>query len=112
MKHIESESQYKEIMARIEELLPLITEDTPEDDVNSMELVRLSILVEDYEKEYYPIEETNRNTWRKEKHKRAVLTPKLLKVIEKSRRQIANGKCITCNTKEELNAFIDSLGEK
>ena len=50
MKHIESESQYKEIMARIEELLPLIAEDTPEDDVNSMELVRLSILVEDYEK--------------------------------------------------------------
>ena len=67
MKRIESESQYNEVMARIEELLPLITEDTPEDDANSIELVRLSILVEDYEKEFYPIEGTNRNTCRKKK---------------------------------------------
>ena len=42
MKHIESESQYKEIMARIEELLPVVTEDTPEDDANSIELVRIA----------------------------------------------------------------------
>ena len=106
MKHIESESQYKEIMARIEELLPLVTEDTPEDDANSIELVRLSILVEDYEKEFYPIEGTNRNTCRKKKYKKAKITPKLLKVIEKSRRQIANGKCIICNTKEELKDIV------
>lgn len=110
MKHIESESQYKEIMARIEELLPLVTEDTPEDDANSIELVRLSILVEDYEKEFYPIEGINRNTCRKKKYKKAKITPKkLLKVIEKSRRQIANGKCIICNTKEELKEYLDSL---
>ena len=56
MKRIESECKYNEVMARIEELLPLITEDTSEDDANSIELVRLSILVEDYEKEFYPIE--------------------------------------------------------
>ena len=37
---------------------------------------------EDYEKEFYPIEGTNRNTCRKKKYKKAKLTPKLLKVIE------------------------------
>ena len=41
MKHIESEFQYNEVMARIEELLPLVTEDTPEDDANSIELVHI-----------------------------------------------------------------------
>lgn len=61
MKHIESESQYKEIMARIEELLPLITEETPEDDANAVELEHLSILVEDYEKEFYPITDERTN---------------------------------------------------
>lgn len=61
MKHIESECQYNEVMARIEKLLPLITEDTPEDDANSIELVRLSILVEDYEKEFYPITDERTN---------------------------------------------------
>ena len=61
MRHIESESQYKEIMTRIEELLPLITEDTPEDDANAVELEHLSILVEDYEKEFYPITDERTN---------------------------------------------------
>ena len=42
MKHIESESQYKEIMARIEELLPLVTEDTPTDDANSLLIKRIA----------------------------------------------------------------------
>lgn len=61
MKHIESESQYNEVMARIEELLPLVTEDTPEDDANAVELEHLSILVEDYEKEFYPITDERTN---------------------------------------------------
>lgn len=61
MKRIESECQYNVVMARIEELLPLITEDTPEDNANSIELVRLSILVEDYEKEFYPITDERTN---------------------------------------------------
>ena len=61
MKHIESESQYKEIMARIEELIPLVTEDTPTDDANAVELEHLSILVEDYEKEFYPITDERTN---------------------------------------------------
>lgn len=56
MTRIESEKQYKAAMARIEELLPLVTEDTPEDDIHSVELVLLSNLVADYDDVHYPIE--------------------------------------------------------
>lgn len=55
MTRIESEKQYKAAMARIEELLPLVTEDTPEDNIHSVELVLLSNLVADYDNEHYPI---------------------------------------------------------
>ena len=55
MTRIESEKQYKAAMARIEELLPLVTGDTPEDDIHSVELVLLSNLVADYDNEHYPI---------------------------------------------------------
>lgn len=55
MTRIESEKQYKAAMTRIEELLPLVTEDTPEDDIHSVELVLLSNLVADYDNEHYPI---------------------------------------------------------
>ena len=55
MTRIESEKQYQAAMARIEELLPLVTENTPEDDIHSVELVLLSNLVADYDNEHYPI---------------------------------------------------------
>ena len=45
MNYIESEEQYQAAMARIEELLPIVKEDTPEDDENYLELVRLSYMV-------------------------------------------------------------------
>ena len=50
---IENE-QYNVAMTRIEELMPLVTEATPEYR-NSIELVLLSNLVADYEQERYPI---------------------------------------------------------
>ena len=56
MTRIESEKQYQAAMARIEELLPLVTEDTPEDDIHSVELVLLSNLVADYDDAHYPVE--------------------------------------------------------
>ena len=49
MTRIESEKQYQAAMARIEELLLLVTEETPEDDIHSVELVLLSNLVADYD---------------------------------------------------------------
>ena len=56
MTRIETEKQYQAAMARIEELLPLVTEETPEDDIHSVELVLLSNLVADYDDAPYPVE--------------------------------------------------------
>lgn len=47
--------QYNAAMERIEELLPLVTEETPLSDKNSVELVLLSNLVADYDEEHYPV---------------------------------------------------------
>lgn len=53
MTKIENEKQYNSAMARIEELLKVVTDETPEDDINSVELVHLSKLVADYDDEHY-----------------------------------------------------------
>lgn len=50
-----TEKQYREAEAKIEELLPLVNEDTPINDPNSIELKRVSDIVEAYETEHYPI---------------------------------------------------------
>lgn len=55
MTRIENEMQYGHVMARIEELLQVVDENTPETDMNSVELVLLSGLVADYEDIHYPI---------------------------------------------------------
>jgi len=46
---ISTEEQYSSVIERIEDLLPLVDEDTPADDDNSKELVYLSNIVADYE---------------------------------------------------------------
>lgn len=55
MTRIEDEKQYNAAMERIEELLLIVTEETPEDDKNSVELILLSNLVADYEEAAYPV---------------------------------------------------------
>ena len=55
MAKIQNETAYKAAMARIEELLPLVNDDTPLDDRNLIELDLLSELVSDYEDEHYQI---------------------------------------------------------
>lgn len=52
---IENEAQYDWAMKRIDELLPHVHDDTPDDDPNSIELYLLSSLVQDYEDVHYPI---------------------------------------------------------
>lgn len=59
MAHIENETQYQAAMARIEELLPIVTEDTPTTDKNSIELELLSHLVADYDDIHYPMKSPN-----------------------------------------------------
>lgn len=56
MTRIENDKQYEAAMTRIEELLKVVNDDTPEDDINSVELVLLSGLVADYEDLKYPID--------------------------------------------------------
>ncbi len=52
---IENEIQYDWALSRIEELLPLVDEETPVDDPAYIELVMLSKNVEEYEDLHYPI---------------------------------------------------------
>ena len=55
MAKIVNEMQYESAMKRINELLKEVNNNTPKDDVRSVELVLLSNLVADYEDEHYPI---------------------------------------------------------
>lgn len=57
MTRIENESQYRWALARVEELLPHVKDDTPLTDPYSMELELLSGLVADYSDEHYAIGE-------------------------------------------------------
>ncbi len=55
IRKIENETQYDAALARIDELLPLVSDDTPIDDPACVELVKISNLVADYEDVHYPI---------------------------------------------------------
>ena len=57
MTKIKDEKAYKAAMERIEELLPLVDDNTPLDDKNSVELDLLTSLVSEYEDEHYPIKQ-------------------------------------------------------
>lgn len=50
-----SRQQYEYALNRIEELLPLVTDETPASDRNAIELAIVSDVVEAYEKLHYPI---------------------------------------------------------
>ncbi len=50
-----SEIQYKYALGRIEELLPLVNDDTPSNSREAVELSMMSDIVIAYEKAYYPI---------------------------------------------------------
>lgn len=55
MTQIKTKAQYKWAMDKIEELLPLVDDNTPTTDKNYIELELLSNLVADYEDVHYPI---------------------------------------------------------
>lgn len=54
---IKTEKQYSAACQRIEELLKMVGNDTPEDDKDFIELDLLSDLVADYEEIHYPVED-------------------------------------------------------
>lgn len=51
-----TKEQYELALARIEELLPMVDENTPLTDRNAVELSLMSDIVIEYEKEHFPIE--------------------------------------------------------
>ena len=51
-----TKEQYEFALARIEELLPLVDDNTPSNDRNAVELTMMSDAVIEYEKEHFPIE--------------------------------------------------------
>ena len=51
-----SKREYEYALNRVEELLPLVCDDTPANDRNAIELAIVSDVVETYEKLHYPIE--------------------------------------------------------
>lgn len=50
-----TKEQYEFALTRIEELLPLVNDDTPANDRNAIELTMMSDVVIEYENEHYPI---------------------------------------------------------
>ena len=50
-----TKEQYEFALARIEELLPMVDDNTPANDKNAIELSVMSDIVIAYEKEYFPI---------------------------------------------------------
>ena len=55
MAQIKTEQQYRKLMQRVDELLEVVDDNTPKDDVNYIELDLISNLVEEYEDVHYPI---------------------------------------------------------
>lgn len=56
-----TEKEYEATLKRIDELLPLVTDDTPDDAPNLIELLKASDIVEEYEDEHYPIPDNSTN---------------------------------------------------
>ena len=50
-----TKEQYDFALARIEDLQPMVDDNTPANDRNAVELTRMSNVVIDYEKEHFPI---------------------------------------------------------
>jgi len=57
MKKIKNETEYNAIMARIDELVEVVNESTPNTDRNYIELDILTDMVVAYEEEHFPIKE-------------------------------------------------------
>lgn len=97
MTKIENETQYVWAEQRVEQLLPLVNDNTPTDDPNYIELVLLSNLVADYSEEHYAIGEPTLVDVMKLRMYEMGLTQaglaKLLKISASRISEILSGKC-------------------
>ena len=55
MAQIKNKAAYLAALKRIDELLPLVNDNTPTDDKNYLELDMISDMVDEYEEIHYPI---------------------------------------------------------
>lgn len=56
-----TKEEYEAALKRIDELLPLVTDDTPDSDPNLIELLKVSDIVKEYEDEHYPVPDNSTN---------------------------------------------------
>lgn len=56
-----TEEEYEAALKRVDELLPLVTDDTPDDALTMIELLKASDIVEEYEDEHYHIPDNSTN---------------------------------------------------
>lgn len=59
MREIKNEQEYQAILARFDELIKIVGDDTPKTDKNYIELDVLADLLEAYDKKHYPITPPN-----------------------------------------------------
>ena len=89
-----TKDQYDFALAKVEELLPQVDDNTPADDPKSVELVRMSEIVIQYEKEHDPI---------------PFVSPELAAKIDKARQEFRDGKCFSLKGHEEVDRYFESM---
>lgn len=111
MTKIQNEQQYSFAMQRIEELLKIVTDDTPENSKESTELVLLSNLVADYEDERYPIKTPSLSEVLKLRMLEMGLTQKelalMLETTQSKISEMLSGKCEP--TMKQARAMVRKL---
>lgn len=89
-----TKDQYDFALAKVEDLLPQVDDNTPADDPKSVELVRMSEIVIQYEKEHDPI---------------PFISPELAAKIEEARQEFRDGKCISLKGHEEVDRYFEFM---
>lgn len=116
MAIIENEQQYNWAVKRVEELLPLVDDNTPLDNPNSIELALLSNLVADYSEAHFAIgEPTLAEVLKLRMYEMGLTQKSLSELIQVSPSRLSNyisGKCeptlpIARNISKKLNINAD-----
>ncbi len=116
MAIIENEQQYNWAVKRVEELLPLVDDNTPLDNPNSIELALLSNLVTDYSEAHFAIgEPTLAEVLKLRMYEMGLTQKSLSELIQVSPSRLSNyisGKCeptlpIARNISKKLNINAD-----
>jgi len=97
MTKIENQAQYEWAVKRVEELLPLVKDDTPLNDPNSIELELLSNLVADYSEEHFALgEPTLVDVLKLRMYEMGLIQTKLSEILNVSPSRVSeyiSGKC-------------------